>query len=86
MNKPEILENKENKHVGLNDAIDNVESILHRVERLYEKIMEILPEDKPCSEKLKPSLHNVLEGGAKRLYTTTDEIHMTINKIEDVIF
>ena len=82
----ETAKTKQNKHETLDSAIDNVQSVLHSLEVLYEKIMNIAPEDKPCNEKITPSLNSVLDTGADRLYKTTEEIHVTINKIEDVIF
>lgn len=84
MNETATLKN--NKHETLDSAIDNVQSVLHALEVLYEKIMNIASEDKPCSEKITPSLNSVLDTGADRLYKTTEEIHIAINKIEDVIF
>ena len=77
---------KQNKHEALDSAIDNVQSVLHALEILYEKIMDITPEDKPCAEKTTSSLNSVLDTGADRLYKTTEEIHIAINKIEDAIF
>ncbi len=77
---------KQQKHETLDSAIDNVYSVLHATERLYEKIMNTTPEDKPCDEKYNASLNTVLEHGADRLNKTTEEIHLMINKIDGVLF
>lgn len=74
------------KHESLDNAIDNVESVLHAVERMYEKIMHMDSEDKPCTGKGSSSLHDVLTHGSDRLYETTEKIHIMLNKIEDAIF
>lgn len=82
----DTVEAKQQKHEILDSAIDNVYGVLHATERLYEKIMDTTPEDKPCEEKYTASLNTVLENGAARLNKTTEEIHLMINKIEGVLF
>ena len=82
----ETVSVKQSKHETLDNAIINVYSVLHATERLYEKIMDTTPEDKPSEERYTASLNSVLENGADRLHKITEEIHVTINKIEDAIF
>ena len=83
--KAEVAE-KFIKHESLDNAIDNVESVLHSVEQMYEKIMNMTGEDKPSTGKGSSSLHDVLTHGSDRLYETTEKIHVMLNKIEDAIF
>lgn len=77
---------KADKHSDLVNAIDNIDSILHAVEGLYEKIVDTTPEDKPCDERKRTSLAKLLEEGPERLHKVTEDIHKVINDINERLF
>lgn len=77
---------KKEKHESLDDAIANIDTALHRVDRLYNRIMEITPEDGSGEERKNQSLNDVLEGGAGRIHLVTENINVMLRKIEDTLF
>lgn len=80
------VELKQDKHEALAQAIGNVDSVLDRSHRLYERIMRMPQEDRPCIANPDISLHQLLVDSPDALYGTIEEIRMMLQKIEDAIF
>jgi hypothetical protein len=55
------IEAKHIKHESLDNAIENVSSILHTLEGLYDEILNVPPQDRPAQPREEASLGSVLE-------------------------
>ena len=83
---PKPCVTKKEKHENLDDAIANIDTALHRAERLYDRIMETTPDDGSGEERKNQSLNDVLEGGAGRIHCVTENINVMLRKIEEALF
>lgn len=86
MQEDKLSSAREEKHITLSRAIDEVGRIFDSLERLEGDIVDASPEDAPKCPSPKPSLRDVLDEGPKILRAKIDNCLSKIDEIRGILF
>lgn len=81
-----VVREREEKHIVLSQAIDEVGRIFASLERLQGNILGGDPENCPEPKAPRPSLRDVLEEGPKILRAKIDNCLSKIDEIHEILF
>ena len=87
INEATAKEQRFDKHLGINNAIDNIDSVIEHAKNTIARINgHEISEEALKPVHISPSLLDVLSGGESEIRGKIDELHSLLNEIESLIF
>ena len=86
MSETGCTEARQEKHVGLQEAINSLDSLVEQADRLLGKIHGTPPQISTAPDQIEAVLINVLDGGADQIHKFRERLQQMLSEIDVALF